>query len=421
MRHDITLPHGASLASPALDIVSAQAMKALFWRLKFLRPTPILFHTPFLFWLTEATRPRQIVDLGTGAGVAHLAFCQAIEKLNLETRCVGIDTWEDGIPQDLVLYNAEQYEEFGTLLRADLIEAATRFADGSVDILNVGMPLEDTALEALRDAWLPKLSEAGVMLIHGTGSQPLSPANRQTVRQLEANHPMISFEHGEGLSVFLVGPAQADRVLKLAALKFGQGGHGDAQHIFRRLGVAMHLEWRSRNEADRATALQQQLDDLLAQFDGRPRAAAAAYTGADAAPSDRTQTASQAELEAARARLAGIEPRHLDALSQMNRALTDAGEHNIRQAEEIAALTARLEQRSEGTPIRVHELESELSRSRMAQRDLTDQNHKAQAEIQDLRRRAAEAEDRVQDILNSTSWRITKPARSLIMLTRRGK
>jgi hypothetical protein len=69
----------------------------------------------------------------------------------------------------------------------------------------------------------------------------------------------------------------------------------------------------------------------------------------------------------------------------------------------------------------VHELESELSRSRMAQRDLTDQNHKAQAEIQDLRRRAAEAEDRVQDILNSTSWRITKPARSLIMLTRRGK
>jgi len=51
-------------------------------------------HLPFAFWIIDAVRPDQFVELGTHTGVSYCAFCQAIEKLDLSTVAYAIDTWE---------------------------------------------------------------------------------------------------------------------------------------------------------------------------------------------------------------------------------------------------------------------------------------------------------------------------------------
>ena len=55
-------------------------------------------HVPFGMLLIDLLRPRLVVELGAHAGVSYCAFCQAVTELQLDTRCVAIDSWE-GDPQ----------------------------------------------------------------------------------------------------------------------------------------------------------------------------------------------------------------------------------------------------------------------------------------------------------------------------------
>ncbi len=54
-----------------------------------------LEHAPFSFWLVDALHPRSIVDLGTATGDSLAVFCQAVQSLHLDCRCYGIDQWQD--------------------------------------------------------------------------------------------------------------------------------------------------------------------------------------------------------------------------------------------------------------------------------------------------------------------------------------
>ena len=80
-------------ATAADDLLPPRATRALFWRPRMLEDAPWILHAPFAFWLVETCRPRRIVELGLGRGVSYFAFCQAVDKLALEARCVGIDAW----------------------------------------------------------------------------------------------------------------------------------------------------------------------------------------------------------------------------------------------------------------------------------------------------------------------------------------
>ena len=101
--------------------------RAMFWRPAYLESSAWIEHIPFAFWLVEAHHPRVFVELGAHHGVSYFAFCQAVEKLELDARCFAVDTWkgdaqagfyDEGVFEQVKAYNDAQYSGFSRMVRS---------------------------------------------------------------------------------------------------------------------------------------------------------------------------------------------------------------------------------------------------------------------------------------------------------------
>lgn len=185
-------------------------------------------HVPFGHWIVCASRPRVIVELGTGAGVSYSAFCQAVMRGVLDTRCYAIDTWPD-VPdaklcgeemfEDLKLFHDRRYPGFSALIRSSFDEALEHFADRTVDLLHIdGSPSHD-AVRHNFESWKPKLSDRAVVLFHNTNKRGADFGVWSLWRELSSQFPSFEFLHGNGLGVLAVGgdiPPPIDALCSLA-------------------------------------------------------------------------------------------------------------------------------------------------------------------------------------------------------------
>ncbi len=208
-----------------LTALSEPSLDPLFWRAERLGSASAWWqHVPFAHWVVCATAPRILVELGTHTGVSYAAFCQAVERAGLATRCHAVDTWcgdphagmyGPEILDELRAFHDERFGAFSTLLQCTFDEALDHIDDGSIDLLHIdGLHTYDAVRHDF-ESWLPKLSGRAVVMFHDINVRTGDFGVWRLWAELRQQYPGFEFVHGHGLGVLAVG---ADVPPPIAAL-----------------------------------------------------------------------------------------------------------------------------------------------------------------------------------------------------------
>lgn len=207
---------------------AAPSIDPIFWRAQRIgAPSAWWQHVPFAHWIVTMARPRLLVELGTHAGVSYAAFCHAVERAGLDTRCFAVDTWKgdehagaygDDVFNDINAFNNEHFSGFSTLLKTTFDEALGQFEDGSVDLLHIdGFHTYDAVRHDFEN-WMPKLSNRAVVLFHDTNVRDDGFGVWKLWSDLRSKFSNFEFLHGHGLGVLVVGAEADPRVLALCGI-----------------------------------------------------------------------------------------------------------------------------------------------------------------------------------------------------------
>ena len=196
------------------DAFSVEDHPIVLMRPRIAEPRSWVQHIPFAYLAIDLLRPRLLVELGTHSGNSYLAFCQAVEALGLDTRCVAVDTWKgdghsqhygEAVYEQLEAYHRPRYSRFSTLLRSLFDDALTEFEDGSIDLLHIDGFHTYEAVKHDFETWLPKLSDRAVVLFHDVAVKERGFGVGRFFEEIGGRYPAAAFSHGNGLGIVLVG------------------------------------------------------------------------------------------------------------------------------------------------------------------------------------------------------------------------
>lgn len=209
-----------ALLSPALDPLFEPVLLLN-------KPSAWVGHVPFARWIVEAVRPSTIVELGTHNGVSFAAFCAAVAKLELDTKCYAIDSWQgdaqageysDEVYSQLKGFVDKNYSSFATLIRSFFDEAVDQFEDGSIDLLHIDGFHTYEAVSNDFKTWFKKLSDKAVVLFHDTNERQPTFGVWKFWSEVSSRYPSFEFLHGHGLGVLCVGRNAPEAIRELCTL-----------------------------------------------------------------------------------------------------------------------------------------------------------------------------------------------------------
>jgi len=168
-----------------------------------------------------------LVELGTHHGVSYAAFCEAVSRLRLTTRCYAVDSWAgdkhagyygDDVYYDLKNFNDKRYSWFSELLKTTFDEACSQFADGTIDLLHIDGFHTYESVRHDFETWHPKLSDHAIVLFHDTNVRKDDFGVWRFFDELKNELPTFEFLHGYGLGLAIVGEDAPPAVRELCGL-----------------------------------------------------------------------------------------------------------------------------------------------------------------------------------------------------------
>lgn len=286
---------------PFFAAITAPQLAPLFWPGSRVAVDSAWYsHVPFGHWVVAAAQPHILVELGTHAGVSYFAFCEAVARLQLDTRCLAIDTWEGDLHSgfygheiftDLKEVHDARYGAFSELLRTTFDNGLSYVSDGSVDLLHIdGRHLyEDVRHDFL--TWKPKLSPRAVVLFHDTNVRERDFGVWRLWNELSQSYPSFELLHGHGLGVVAVGQDVAAPIAMLcgtrdvgtvAAIRerfalFGKISRLETQEIRQQRAIENQqrtIENQQRTIGDQQGAIERQqraVEDQQRELEGQQR------------------------------------------------------------------------------------------------------------------------------------------------------
>ena len=344
-----------------------------------------LGHVPFGHWLVSTHRPARIVELGTRSGVSLAAFCEAILRCRItasalacDTRCNGDGPESETIKSeiaDLGQFLDRHYAAVSTLMRCTSDRALELVPNESVDLLHIHATRQATDICELFSKWTHKLSSRAIVLVHQTNMRENAYEVWRFWTDVSAHYPHFEFLHGGGLGVLVFGKAAGRAIIDLCNL-----GDDDAASVVRQRFSILGYHWVALRDLDRNKSIVATL-----QSDNFELASALAEPGAQAGNAENDISPSSLQLHAPSALQARLAELHADLAAR------DA---------QIATLTI------DGDAYAAQ------SRALLAEVDrLTSCVDVMQGEINEFSQELTAVEHQRAAILNSTSWKATKPLR----------
>jgi len=238
-----------------LAFLRACISPASFWPPEQIPPDSAwLEHAPFGFWLIGALHPQTFVELGTHRGFSYFAFCQAVQRLQLKTRCYAVDTWKgdehagfygEEVFREVCNENDRRYSAFSNLIRSSFDDASRHFGDGSIDLLHIdGRHFFDDVKHDF-ETWRPKLSDRAVVLFHDTNVRERDFGVFRLWNELRQVYPHFQFLHGHGLGVLGIGKELPEQILALFAAHASGEASTYIERAYSRLGSTVTFQFRA--------------------------------------------------------------------------------------------------------------------------------------------------------------------------------
>lgn len=363
------------LAAAWWQLLSTDTEETVFWRPQYVVESAWLEHIPFAFWLIGATKPATLVELGTHRGASYFAFCQAVERLGVNTRCYAVDNWkgdihaghyDESIFKQVSEHNAAHFSAFSRLVRSDFNDALAHFSDNSIDLLHIdGLHTYEAVKEDFEN-WLPKLSENAIVIFHDTNVREKGFGVFRFFEQIKQKYPHFEFAHGHGLGVLGVGKSQATVMQSLYAMEQDPLQQRQVQGFFAKLG-------RACGDMLAASELRELQKSLKQEIENRK--------------------STQKEID-------NLNARHKKEIDSLNAKHKEVEQKVSHQVQELASYKKEAEKKASNQT-------RELAK-------LAKMYHKADAQL-------AKARSDFKAVRYSTSWRITLPLRVLGRLYKRLK
>lgn len=430
----------AASGSSNLPVATEQAPQlhafgqAAFWRPRHVEASPVLGQVPFLFWLTEVTGPRLILQVGLDDGIGYLALCQAAERLNNGTICVALDSRAPVLTPALQAEHDGHYSDFSQIISEEKTMAG--LPEG-IDLLVIGGAPEPDVLDLLRDVVLPRLSESAVVVVMNPDAVLADQATRSVL--LGSDRLRMSFgpvmTGGTALDVILYGTKQPDQLRRLIAQNPGQSAWLAMRQAFNRLGQGVVAIQQTRDLSRDQNAWKTRLDRAETEH----KALAKELQKAEA--SEKVQHQRQAEMAA---KVHDLQKAVSDAEDAYS-ALLSEREDLVKKLEELVYTTDQIERDKkivqENFAAQLGEMQHALDHARAEhntriediavltgsyekerkeiEKKAVTQISEANGQLATLRDELAEISAHRDALLHSTSWKITSPLRKVISTMRR--